>query len=442
MVDRFIQFILKRKLCRKNDKILVAVSGGVDSIVLLDLLVRNGYKTGVAHCNFGLRGKESDGDALFVKRLALKLKVPFHINKFNTKDLAWEKGISIQMAAREQRYNWFEKIRMKHGYGYIATAHNLNDSVETIVFNFIKGTGLKGMTGIPVKAGKVIRPLLFATREIIEAYARDNNLNFRTDSSNKSVKYRRNFIRQKILPEFEKINPGFFDTIRNTIARLEGARSFLDAWLENNRISFMETRGKDIYLEKDFFIKNKEPVVLYEVLCPYGFNYDQSVDVFENLSSGTGSMFYTESYVLNNDRSHLIVSSREETVEEYIINKGDSMVTTNRFKLKLEYMTKNQEKLDPDPMVGYFDFDKLDFPLELRTWQEGDWFVPLGMKGKKKLSDFMIDKKIPLNLKKRIMVLLSGGSIVWIAGHRVDERFKLQDSTKKILKVTYLKVDD
>jgi tRNA(Ile)-lysidine synthase len=346
------------------------------------------------------------------------------------------------MAAREQRYNWFEKIRMKHGYGYIATAHNLNDSVETIVFNFIKGTGLKGMTGIPVKAGKVIRPLLFATREIIEAYARDNNLNFRTDSSNKSVKYRRNFIRQKILPEFEKINPGFFDTIRNTIARLEGAWSFLDAWLENNRISFMETRGKDIYLEKDFFIKNKEPVVLYEVLCPYGFNYDQSVDVFENLSSGTGSMFYTESYVLNNDRSHLIVSSREETVEEYIINKGDSMVTTNRFKLKLEYMTKNQEKLDPDPMVGYFDFDKLDFPLELRTWQEGDWFVPLGMKGKKKLSDFMIDKKIPLNLKKRIMVLLSGGSIVWIAGHRVDERFKLQDSTKKILKVTYLKVDD
>jgi tRNA(Ile)-lysidine synthase len=216
----------------------------------------------------------------------------------------------------------------------------------------------------------------------------------------------------------------------------------VDTWLETRKVSFSETRGQDIYLKKDFFLNVNEPAILYEVIGPYGFNYDQCVTIFNNLESRSGSIFYSDVYILNNDRTHLIISRNEDHIEKYEIHENDSLFVARNFQLQLEYINAGNEKMDPDHRLGYFDLDKLTFPLELRTWQEGDWFIPLGMKGKKKLSDFMIDKKIPLNLKKRLMVLLSGGAIAWIAGYRSDDRFKIQDSTRKILKITYLELDD
>ena len=441
MVDRFREFIMQKDLCRETDRIVVAVSGGVDSTVMLDLFIKNGFSTGLAHCNFGLRNEESDGDEQFVKSLAEERNIPFYIEHFETERMASERRISIQMAARELRYDWFEEIRDSEGYNYIATGHNFNDSVETMVFNLIKGTGLKGLTGISAKTGNVIRPLLFASREEIDAYASENGLEYRTDSSNSSLKYHRNYIRHKVLPEFKQINPGFDITIRNTINRLAGIQQFVTAWLESEKSSYLHEDGKDIYLKKDFFSKIGESAILYEVIGTYGFNYDQCESIYEGIKHAIGNVFYSEGFTLNIDRDHLIISPKEHTEEWYEISEKDKLLITDRFNLTFQIL-ETDPVLVPDHHIAYLDIDKLNYPLVLRNWNKGDWFIPLGMKGKKKLSDFMIDKKIPLNLKKRILVLLSKGSIVWVAGQRIDDRFKINSNTKRILKIIYQELDD
>ena len=441
MVDRFREFIMQNDLCRETDRILVAVSGGVDSTVMLDLFIKNGFSTGLAHCNFGLRNDESDSDEQFVKSLAEERNVPFFIEYFETERMASERRISIQMAARELRYDWFEEIRDAEGYNYISIGHNFNDSVETMVFNLIKGTGLKGLTGISAKTGNVIRPLLFASREEIEAYASENGLEYRTDSSNSSLKYHRNYIRHKVLPEFKQINPGFDITIKSTLDRLAGIQQFVTAWLESDKSSYLQEDGKDIYLKKEFFSKIGEPAILYEIIGTYGFNYDQCESIYEGINHAIGNVFYSEEFILNIDRDHLIISPKEHTEECYEISEKDKLLITDRFNLTFQIL-ETEPVLVPDGHIAYLDMDKLDYPLVLRNWKKGDWFIPLGMKGKKKLSDFMIDKKIPLNLKKRILVLLSKGSIVWVAGQRIDDRFKISSKTKRILKIIYQELDD
>ena len=441
MVDRFREFIMQNDLCRETDRILVAVSGGVDSTVMLDLFIKNGFSTGLAHCNFGLRNDESDSDEQFVKSLAEERNVPFFIEYFETERMASERRISIQMAARELRYDWFEEIRDAEGYNYISIGHNFNDSVETMVFNLIKGTGLKGLTGISAKTGNVIRPLLFASREEIEAYASENGLEYRTDSSNSSLKYHRNYIRHKVLPEFKQINPGFDITIKSTLDRLAGIQQFVTAWLESDKSSYLQEDGKDIYLKKEFFSKIGEPAILYEIIGTYGFNYDQCESIYEGINHAIGNVFYSEEFTLNIDRDHLIISPKEHTEECYEISEKDKLLITDRFNLTFQIL-ETEPVLVPDGHIAYLDMDKLDYPLVLRNWKKGDWFIPLGMKGKKKLSDFMIDKKIPLNLKKRILVLLSKGSIVWVAGQRIDDRFKISSKTKRILKIIYQELDD
>jgi len=441
MVDRFREFIMQNDLCRETDRILVAVSGGVDSTVMLDLFIKNGFSTGLAHCNFGLRNDESDSDEQFVKSLAEERNVPFFIEYFETERMASERRISIQMAARELRYDWFEEIRDAEGYNYISIGHNFNDSVETMVFNLIKGTGLKGLTGISAKTGNVIRPLLFASREEIEAYASENGLEYRTDSSNSSLKYHRNYIRHKVLPEFKQINPGFDITIKSTLDRLAGIQQFVTAWLESDKSSYLQEDGKDIYLKKEFFSKIGEPAILYEIIGTYGFNYDQCESIYEGINHAIGNVFYSEEFTLNIDRNHLIISPKEHTEECYEISEKDKLLITDRFNLTFQIL-ETEPVLVPDGHIAYLDMDKLDYPLVLRNWKKGDWFIPLGMKGKKKLSDFMIDKKIPLNLKKRILVLLSKGSIVWVAGQRIDDRFKISSKTKRILKIIYQELDD
>jgi tRNA(Ile)-lysidine synthase len=442
MIEHLEQFILKRNLCQKQNKILLAVSGGVDSVVLLDLFVKIGYTAGIAHCNFGLRGKESDGDEFFVKDLAKKNHIPIFIKRFETEHYATQNGISIQMAARDLRYTWFEELIKAEGYDLIATAHNFNDTVETVLFNLIKGSGLKGLTGIPVRTRNIIRPMLFATRKEIDSYAATHQLPFREDSSNTSIKYHRNHIRHKIIPELEKINPGFIDTMKNTLARLDGMQRVCVSWLESHESDILKQKGGDMYLNKDFFMQVREPAVLYEVIHEFGFNFDQCTRILEFLDGGSGKVYYSDKYVLNNDRTHLIISRKGLQKAHIKISSGEKMIETDRFKLEMDYMERGIEKMDENPDIAYLDHDSLKYPLEFRNWEEGDWFVPLGMKGKKKLSDFMIDKKIPLNLKNRIMVLVSGGTIAWVAGFRLDDRFKVKDDTKNILKITYQKLDD
>ena len=384
-----------------------------------------------------MRSSESDFDEELVKKIAIKYNIPIHIKKFNTESYAHKHLISIQMAARDLRYQWFEEIRHKESFNYIATAHHLNDSIETVLFNLAKGTGIEGLKGIPFQNGKVIRPLLFAEKEELITYAKERKLEYREDASNQSLKYHRNYIRHKIVPGLEEINPNFKNTIKSTLLRLEGIDRFIKSWLNTERKNFYEHRGKDIYLRKNFIREVNEPVILYEIIKSYGFSFDQSIKILNQLDGRSGAVFSSKEYNLNIDRDHLILSLIENSGEPYLIQPHDNLVQTG--DLTLEFEKGDLDKLDIDysGSCEFFDFEKISYPLLLRPWNEGDSFIPLGMKGKKKLSDFMIDKKIPLNLKGRIKVLISGTKIIWVVGYQIDNRYKLEKNTKKVLKVSY-----
>lgn len=440
MFKEFLQFIEKQQLCRSEDNVLLAVSGGVDSMVMLDLFKRSGISLGVAHCNFRLRAQESDNDEDFVKKKAEQLGVNFHISRFNTREFAQEKGISVQMAARELRYNWFEEIREKEGYSQIATAHHHNDSIETVLFNLVKGTGLPGLKGIPLRNARIIRPLMFAWREEIEEYARRQKIEFREDSSNSELKYSRNLIRKKIIPVFEKINPGFEERLLASMERFEDIDKAFEFLVKKDQKDFIFSQGEDIYLKKSYF---QHISILHQVLRDYHFNYDQSKQIHARKDTSIGALFHSPTHVLNIDREFLILSSHEENDDTGTIwKKGEDQVHVVGGILKKAKVDDVDTKLYKDSMVEFFDAQKLHFPLTVRNWKEGDWFIPLGMDGKKKLSDFMIDKKIAVNLKKRIMVLVSEGSIVWVIGHQIDDRYKVTKDTSEIIKIRYQPIHD
>jgi tRNA(Ile)-lysidine synthase len=438
MLADFLHFIRKQDLCKENEPILLAVSGGIDSMVLLDLFILSGFDVGVAHCNFQLRGGESDQDESFVKKKAEQLHLPFYQKKFDTLGYSKGQGVSIQMAARELRYEWFEEIRLRFDYHFIATAHHLNDHIETTLFNLFKGTGLHGLTGIPVRQGRVIRPLLFATKERIMEYARQKNIPFREDKSNQEVKYHRNMIRNRIIPLIEEVNPGFIKTMASTLDRLNETQRMINYWLDLNKDHFMKEKGGHIYLDRSFFQQINSPVILHEVLKSWGFQYDQCRNILKRKKIGSGALYYSETHVLNVDREFMILSPHMDgSGEGYQWEEGVKEIETKYGRFKKEIVHKRGESTTADPHVEFFNVAALKFPLVIRSWKEGDWFIPLGMKGKKKLSDFMIDEKIPVNLKQRLPVLLSEDAIIWVVGYRIDERFRIIPDNSQLLKITF-----
>jgi tRNA(Ile)-lysidine synthase len=443
MLADFLHFIRKHDLFKAQDRVLLAVSGGIDSMVMVDLFVRAGFSFGIAHCNFGLRGQDSDGDELFGKKKAGEIGCPFHSRRFETESYGLERGISIQMAARDLRYRWFEEIKHQSGYNHIATAHHLNDNIETVLFNLIRGTGLKGLTGIPVRQDPLIRPLLFVEKDRITQYAAKHKVRYREDRSNLENKYHRNLIRNEILPLICRINPGFTGSIRSSIERLKETRELIDHWMIEKRESLIHQEGPDIYIDRSAIFRIKSPVFLHEILRTWGFNYDQCRDMLSQEDSGSGSLFYSESHVLNMDREMLIISPASQEGEdtyEWSVNELVLHTVFGRFRKKI--ISKNQRVKSDDPHCEIFDLERLEFPLKIRTWKEGDWFIPLGMKGKKKLSDFMIDKKIPVNLKQRIPVIFSEESVIWIVGHRMDSRFRITPDTRKLLMISFEPIHD
>ena len=436
MLTAFTLFCDSNNIAINQSKTILAVSGGVDSVVLAHIFKKLGFNFEIAHCNFGLRGKESDADEKYVKLLAEELQVPFHVKKIDTVSYAQNHGISIQMAARELRYNWFEMLREKTESSYIATAHHKGDIVETMLFNLTKGTGIEGLHGIKAKSGLLIRPLLFASRDEIISFAKRNKLSWREDSSNISTKYSRNKIRHLVVPVLEEINPKAVESIYNTSKRIEEIEIFLKHKIEEVSIKLIEKH--EAYFSIDIKLLIQTPsygYVLSEILKPLGFTFYQSNAISKSLFGLSGKLFYSQTHVVNIDRDKLIVSSIPASLKEIYIDSDNGSYTLENLVISTQTHERATYQISTDSTILALDKDQLKFPIEIRIWKNGDSFYPLGMKGKKKLSDYMIDVKIPVNLKNQIWVVVSDGKIAGILNHRLDERFKISGKTQRVFEI-------
>jgi tRNA(Ile)-lysidine synthase len=434
MISGLKEFILKHQLFEPEDKILVALSGGIDSMVLLHLLYHAGSKVSIAHCNFGLRGKESDEDEAFVKKIAEEMKVPYFTEFFQTSEYARAHKQSIQMAARELRYVWLEQIRDECNYRYIAIAHNLDDNVETLLINLSRGTGIKGLAGIPVKTGNIIRPLLFARREDIEKYASENLIEYREDSSNTNTKYRRNFIRHKILPLFRELNPSFNTTASQLIENMSLMKNLYLKEMERLEKESMQISPTETKIRIEA-LRNSEfsGLFLNEFLSVLGFSSKIIGQILRAYGAEPGRIFYSPTHRLLKDREFFILTSRDSGIEpKYYIDEETREISIP-IDLQFEHHDKDESFIIPnDPAIACLDYHQMHFPLILRKWKKGDYFQPLGMEGLKKLSDFFIDNKLSLVEKENTWILASGNKIVWVVGLRIDERFKITEKTTKV----------
>jgi tRNA(Ile)-lysidine synthase len=436
MLDQFLTFINTQNLIQPNQKVLLAVSGGMDSVVMCDLFSKAKFDFVIAHCNFGLRAEESNEDEMFVKKLSIKYKVPFVITTFQTIEFADNEKISTQMAARMLRYTWFEKVRKENNCDYIATAHHQNDVLETIFLNLTKGTGIAGLHGIKAKKGYLIRPMLFAEKDSIFEYVVENQIIWREDSSNESNKYQRNLIRNEVVPLLKKINPNLENTIQQTVERISAVEEIFEQEMEmlRKQITWSDTQATFVNY-KAIQTLSQPMIKLSEMLKPFHFTYQQCQDIFEAFDKEPGRTFLSPTHTLVKDRTELVITKKNlQVFESQVINSGIREFSSENISLTIgESFERTEDFIVPNAKKkACLDADKVRFPLQIRKWKEGDWFCPLGMNKKKLISDFLIDTKVPLNLKKEVYVLTSNGSIVWVVGHRLDDRFKVTDKTEKI----------
>ncbi|MBR4964635.1 MAG: tRNA lysidine(34) synthetase TilS [Alistipes sp.] len=440
LLDGFEKYVEENELFTHDDKLLLTVSGGVDSMVMMALVAAAGYRFGVAHCNFQLRGKESDEDELLVESEAKRLGVEFFNKRFDTEGEMERTGESMEMAARRLRYQWFKELCDEHGYTAIAIAHHSNDSIETFFINMLRGTGLRGLTGISSQIGRIVRPMMFATRKDIHDFAVAHRIPFREDSSNRSTKYLRNKVRIGLIPMLKEINPQFTTIMRRNIARLSQAQDFVNAAIDIVKAESLEHNG-DIHTLRVGRIRPTLPrnYVIYEILnSEYGFKGDVVDALCHALDSeATGRRFYSREWVAVIDRGDVVIAPiAEEDSCETLVDKGTVRSYMGGSVLYFEYCDIDFiESLDQGDNVALLDADKLKFPLKVRRWQEGDWFVPFGMSGRKKLSDYLIDKKVSMAEKSRQFVLVSGDDIVWVVGRRLDDRYAITRKTENVLKV-------
>ncbi|WP_162053714.1 tRNA lysidine(34) synthetase TilS [Pontibacter pamirensis] len=434
-VSGFIQF---HQLCQPESRILAAVSGGIDSIVLCEVLHQLKYTFAIAHCNFGLRAEDAEADQLFVKKLAKKYDVPFFTENFNTRAFAQQEKLSTQMAARTLRYQWFETIRQEKAYDYIAIAHHSNDTTETILLHLTKGTGIAGLHGIPAKNGYIIRPLLQVTKDDIYEFVTTNKLIWREDSSNETTKYQRNKIRHDVIPVLKEINPSLEETMQHTAERVSHAEAIVALYIDQLRQQCTKEAEEAIYIALPPLQQATGlPVVLHELLRPYNFSYSVVLELVAALEGISGKQFDSPTHTLVKDRDQLVITPKNiSSFGSIMIAEGETTVEAGNMSFSFRYADAASYKLNTKPHVAALDADQLKFPLKLRAWQEGDWFVPLGMNGKKKISDLLIDKKVPANLKPQTLVLVSEQSIAWVVGLRPDNRFKVTDKTQKVVEIT------
>ena len=436
LFHHFLEFIKDNQLITSSQKILLAVSGGIDSMVLLHLFEKSEFQYGVAHCNFKLRGKESDADEKLVREQVEMHGAPAFFESFETEEYAKINGISIEMAARELRYEFFEKVRSENGYDYIATAHHQDDLIETFFLNLTRKTGIKGLTGIKEKSGNLIRPLLFTGREEIERFAKDYFIEFREDVSNSDVVFQRNFIRHKILPLFSELNPSYKKNMLESISNLRDAEKVYDAFISGENRNVVQQTDQGLVFDISALRKTTFPLlVLLETLKNYRFNPAVTEEIYNSLDADSGKQFYSRTHRVVKDREKFFVLPLSDKQEHIFYIEKEDIELFKPLDLVIEKVDRENFRLSKQPNVASLDMDKLQFPLLLRKWRQGDYFQPLGMNGFKKLSDFFIDNKIPVHEKESTWLLCSGQKIVWVMGHRIDNRFKITPETKHILRI-------
>lgn len=433
-LQQFNHFIKTNALFANQDKILLAVSGGKDSVLMAQLFKLAGYQFSIAHCNFNLRSDESQRDESFVKLLAAMLSVPFYVKHFDTKTYANEQHISTQMAARDLRYQWFEELRATENYAYIAVAHHQNDSIETLLLNLTRGTGISGMHGILPKRDHIIRPMLFLSRLQIDEIVKENNIDYVEDSSNEKVKYARNKIRLNVIPQLQEINPSLEETFAQNIARFAATEEVLAQVVAETREKIVRSENGNFYLSISKIDQLKpQSLLLFELLKPFHFSATVVEDLIESLSKQSGTSFYSPTHRATINRNDLLVSPiNEQNIEaHYLMHSTDQSITISG--LKISSFNTESRLVEANANKAFVDADKLIYPLIVRFKQNGDKFMPLGMRNYKKLSDFLIDSKVPLPEKDKIPLLVNGnGEIIWVAGLRQDNRYKVTATTKKV----------
>ncbi|MFZ4726681.1 MAG: tRNA lysidine(34) synthetase TilS [Paludibacter sp.] len=442
MQQKVQNYIEKHKLLTPNGLVIVGVSGGADSIALLNILVSLGYDCVIAHCNFHLRMAESDRDEAFVRKIASDLKLPFYHIDFETSKYASEHNISIEMAARDLRYVWFYELLDNLKAQAIVVAHHADDSIETMLMNLVRGTGLRGLTGIANRNEKVVRPLLCCSRLEVENYLKSNYLLHIVDSSNAELNFQRNKFRNQVLPLLEEINPSVRHTLYESLDRFDGTLAIYEQALETIEKEVVDKKTETIRFNIDALKKQANiPTVLYELIHPYGFGNSTVKQISEQIDGESGKMFYSSSYQILKDREFLILNKIEDfNDKQYTIFDKEEFIsepiqlTINKFDISADFLvSKAKNKV-------HFDAEKLTFPLQLRRWQEGDSFYPFGMNQRKKVSDFFIDNKINRLEKEKSWLLISDNEIVWIIGYRTDNRFKVTEETKKLIEISVIPI--
>jgi len=418
-----------------QSKVLIAISGGIDSVVLTHLCYKLNLNIALAHCNFHLRGDESDGDQEFVKQLANSLNLEVFIQDFDTADYAKANKQSIQIAARELRYTWFKELANQLGFDYILTAHHADDNLETFLINFTRGTGLEGLTGIPEVNNIFVRPLLSFSSESIEHYAKSNHISWRDDSSNASTKYVRNKLRHDLIPILKEINPSLLQSFQTTLNNLKDTTNIVEDRVEDVRNLATEIKDNDktVFKISEFKKLSHPKAYLFEIFRDYGFT--EWNDVLNLLNAESGKQILSASHRLIKNRDHLLLSeivSKNDEQHISILEKNKKVETP----FGMLFFDEADAVLNKQSDVIYVDCDKLEYPLTLRKWQEGDFFHPLGMSGKKKISKYLKDEKVSILDKEQVWVLCSNDKVVWVVARRPDNRFKVTENTKNILKIT------
>ena len=440
LFKKFIQYNKKENLFQPKDKLLLAVSGGIDSVVLCALCKQANYDFAIAHCNFKLRAAASDNDEKFVQHLAATYNTPFYVKSFDTSSIAATTKKSIEETARHLRYDWFEVLRAENNFDYIITAHHAEDNIETVMMNFFRGTGIKGLRGILPKHNKIIRPLLFARRNELEAFTTINNLAFVTDHTNAENDYTRNYFRNTILPLVSERYPEAKENILKNIQRFTETEILYQQSIDLHIKKLIKLKGNEVHIPVLKLLKTVPlATVVYELIKAYGFTAHQADEAIALLQTETGKYIQSATHRIIKNRHWLIIAPVKNTEAlNILIEEKDKNILFEAGELQIEKPDILKVPILTDSSIAMLAAAEITFPLLLRKWKQGDYFYPLGMKKKKKLNRFLSDLKISVPQKENTWVIEMNKKIIWVVGMRIDDRFKITTATKNILKISYL----